>query len=80
MPPYTGLVIGITNELQSRPISIISVSDPAPGRARRQPLDIALVVDTSGSMGGRKIVQARAAAHYLLSVLTADEGLPLPAD
>lgn len=50
---------------------------PVPGRARRQPLDIALVVDTSGSMGGRKIAQARAAAQYLLSVLTANDRLAL---
>jgi len=50
---------------------------PVPGRARRQPLDIALVVDTSGSMGGQKIAQARAAAHYLLSVLTASDRLSL---
>ena len=50
---------------------------PAPGRRRRQPLDIALVVDTSGSMGGRKIEQARAAARYLLSVLDANDRLSL---
>jgi len=50
---------------------------PAPGRVRRQPLDIALVVDTSGSMGGRKIAQARAAARYLLSVLHANDRLAL---
>lgn len=50
---------------------------PAPGRARRQPLDIALVVDTSGSMGGHKIIQARAAAQYLLGVLSAGDRLAL---
>lgn len=50
---------------------------PLPGRARRQPLDIALVVDTSGSMGGRKIEQARAAASYLLSVLGPTDRLSL---
>lgn len=50
---------------------------PAPGGARRQPLDIALVVDTSGSMGGRKITQARAAAQYLLGVLGAGDRLAL---
>jgi len=49
---------------------------PVPG-ATRQPLDISLVVDTSGSMGGQKIGHARAAAQYLLSVLTARDRLAL---
>ncbi len=48
-----------------------------PGRSVRQPLDIALVVDTSGSMSGAKIVNARAAALYLLSVLGPADRLAL---
>ena len=50
---------------------------PAQGRTQRQPLDIALVLDTSGSMGGQKIQKARAAADYLLRVLNANDRLSL---
>ena len=45
-----------------------ALAGPCAGR-RRQPRDVAVVVDTSGSMSGEKIEQARQALHRLLGTL-----------
>lgn len=49
--------------------ALITLSPPAQS-ARATPRDIALVIDVSGSMSGRKIEQARAAGRQLLQTLT----------
>jgi len=43
----------------------------------RVPLNLALVIDRSGSMRGRKLSHARKAARFLVSQLTADDRLAL---
>jgi Ca-activated chloride channel family protein len=49
--------------------TLLSVSPPAGRRTDVIPRDVTLVLDVSGSMNGRKIEQARAAGHQLLSTL-----------
>ena len=48
-------------------------------RFERKPLDLAVVVDRSGSMGGGKMEAARAALHQLVSGLRPDDRLALVA-
>ncbi len=49
--------------------ALITVTPPAI-REAATPRDVTLVIDVSGSMGGRKIEQARAAGHQLLATLS----------
>ena len=49
--------------------TLLSVTPPAERRTDVIPRDVTLVLDVSGSMQGRKIEQARAAGHQLLSTL-----------
>ena len=49
---------------------------PAPDK-KRPPLNIALVVDESGSMSGAKIQTARRCARYLVERLAANDQLAL---
>ena len=49
---------------------LLFVSPPAPGSARAIPRDLTLVVDVSGSMGGGKMDQARAALRQALGSLS----------
>jgi len=49
--------------------TLLSVTPPAERRTDVIPRDVSLVLDVSGSMQGRKIEQARAAGHQLLSTL-----------
>ncbi len=44
---------------------------------QRPPINVALVLDRSGSMGGEKIAQAKAAAHKALDYLQPDDTLAL---
>ncbi len=49
--------------------TLLSVTPPAGRQTDVIPRDVTLVLDVSGSMNGRKIEQARAAGHQLLSTL-----------
>ncbi len=49
--------------------ALINVTPPDASTAQATPRDIALVLDVSGSMQGRKIAQARAAGQQLLGTL-----------
>jgi len=49
----------------------------APSRRDRAPLNVALVLDRSGSMSGEKIVLARRAVEYALRLLTARDRFSL---
>ncbi len=49
--------------------ALITVTPPMTRRADVTPRDVTLVLDVSGSMGGRKIEQARAAGKQLLATL-----------
>lgn len=49
--------------------TLLSVTPPAERRTDAISRDVTLVLDVSGSMNGRKIEQARAAGHQLLSTL-----------
>ncbi|MCK8501515.1 vWA domain-containing protein [Myxococcus fulvus] len=50
---------------------------PNPTAARRVPVNLALVVDRSGSMSGQKLADARSAAVELVRRLTAEDRLAL---
>lgn len=60
---------------------LITISPPALASQTterpRPPLNLALVVDRSGSMGGQKLSYARKAARFLVSQLTAADRLAL---
>lgn len=45
------------------------VAPPAPERAEREPVNLAIVLDRSGSMGGQKFVLARRAVEQALAQL-----------
>lgn len=53
--------------------ALITISPPAAQRAEATPRDVTLVLDVSGSMQGRKIEQARAAARQLLGTLRPED-------
>lgn len=63
----------------TRETAIVKVALHAarPAHADRTPVNLALVIDRSGSMGGEKIAQARAAAHEALERLAADDVVAL---
>lgn len=50
---------------------------PAPRRAHRAPVNVALVLDRSGSMGGEKIRLAREAVAHALALLAPDDRFTL---
>jgi Ca-activated chloride channel family protein len=52
---------------------------PAPRRGQRQPVNVALVIDRSGSMGGEKIRLAREAVAHALALLAPDDRFALVA-
>ncbi len=51
------------------------VSGPAPASQRRRPLNLSLVIDRSGSMGGDKISFTRQAAQFMVQNLGASDTL-----
>jgi Ca-activated chloride channel family protein len=51
----------------------VSLGGCRPSEARRAPVNLALVIDKSGSMGGEKIVRAREAALEAVRRLSADD-------
>src|SRR4029078_5699891 len=49
--------------------ALVTITPPAVSRNEATPRDVTLVLDVSGSMQGRKMEQARAAARQLLGPL-----------
>ena len=60
-----------------RYVRVSLVAPPSPRRAERWPVNVALVLDRSGSMGGRKIQLAREATAQALRLLRADDRFAL---
>ncbi len=63
----------INPEGSHRRYLMLSIEVPAV-ETRRQPLNLALVIDRSGSMGGGKLERAKEAARLLVNNLTPDDG------
>ena len=53
--------------------ALLTVAPPAVRESRRTPRDFTFVVDVSGSMSGRKLVQAKAAGRQVLGTLRPDD-------
>ena len=53
--------------------ALLTVAPPAVNTAPRTPRDFTFVVDVSGSMGGRKLEQAKAAGRQVLATLRGDD-------
>ncbi len=54
--------------------ALVSLAAPqAVSTQRREPVNVALVLDRSGSMGGQKIQLARQAVDYALKLLREDD-------
>ena len=63
-----------TNQLGSQLHALIRIHAPeAPLNPSRIPLNLALVLDRSGSMGGAKLEYAKAAAKYVMERLDAED-------
>jgi len=62
---------------QSETHMAITLSSDAAGRRKRPAVDIALVLDRSGSMAGDKLEQARLAADRLLAQLEQSDRFPI---
>ena len=60
----------MTGERNAQEFGLLMVLPPESPAPRQQPREIVFVIDTSGSMGGRSITQARAALQQALSRLT----------
>jgi Ca-activated chloride channel homolog len=60
-----------------RYVRLFLIAPPSPRRAERWPVNVALVLDRSGSMGGRKIELARDATAQALRLLRADDRFAL---
>jgi len=61
----------------TRYIRVLVNAPPAPGRPERLPLDLALVVDRSGSMSGGKLDLAKLAARRAVDLLGSNDRLAL---
>jgi Ca-activated chloride channel family protein len=55
----------------------VDLTMPAVSHSERKPLDLAVVIDNSGSMSGEKIANARAAAHHLVDALSPEDRFSL---
>jgi len=60
-----------------RYVRLSLIAPPSPRRAERWPVNVALVLDRSGSMGGRKIELARDATAQALRLLRPDDRFAL---
>ena len=58
-------------------ITVGSPERPATSSAQRPPLNLALVIDRSGSMAGSKLSHARKAARFLAGELTERDRLAI---
>lgn len=61
----------------TRYVHAVVTAPEAPRRANRTPVNVALVLDRSGSMGGQKIVLVKAAAERALRMLHPDDRFAL---
>lgn len=71
MPRVPGLLAGRPNTVDV----LVRIQGPAasPAMSRRTPLNLALVLDRSGSMGGRPLFEAIRCAHAMIDRLRADD-------
>ena len=60
-------------EQDHRVAAMLELQAPEAPKSDRPPLNIALVVDESGSMGGDKIATARRCARFLVERLSATD-------
>lgn len=68
----------IRAESHSRRYALITFTAPeAPATGRRRPVNVSLVMDRSGSMGGRKIELVREAVRKALAMLRSDDRFSL---
>jgi Ca-activated chloride channel family protein len=71
-PRRTALLAGHDNVLEVL-ARILVPEMPAEQRSRRQPLNVALVIDRSGSMSGKPLAEAKRCAEFVIDGLTASD-------
>ncbi len=76
-PQRSALLTGHSNELH---VLVQGRAPDAPKRQKkRQALNLAVVIDKSGSMNGRPLAEALRCAHYIVDALTAQDRLSVVA-
>jgi Ca-activated chloride channel family protein len=68
---------GVTSRVSGRAFGLLSVVPPTPGALKALPRDLIVLLDTSGSMSGRPLDQAKAVVGALIGSLTEADTLEL---
>ena len=78
IPQRSALLEGHATEIHAL-VRVRAPRNPATAEHQRPPLNLALVLDRSGSMQGQPIAEAKRCAYYIVDKLTAQDRLALVA-